>query len=51
MNDANKMVIGKMKDEAGGKIITEFVGLRPKMYSYLTLVSDAEEKYKEPKRA
>ena len=51
LSDANKMVIGKMKDEAGGKIITEFVGLRPKMYSYLTLVSDTEEKYKEAKRA
>ena len=50
-SDANKMVIGKMKDEAGGKIITELVGLRPKMYSYLTLVSDEGPKYKEAKRA
>ena len=32
----NKKVIGSMKDKLGGKIITEFVTLRPKTYSYLT---------------
>ena len=32
----NKKVIWLMKDELGGKIITEFVTLRPKTYSYLT---------------
>ena len=32
----NKKVIGLMKDELGGKIITEFVTFRPKTYSYST---------------
>jgi len=32
----NKKVIGKFKDEAGGKPILELVGLKSKMYSYLT---------------
>ena len=38
----NKKVIGMMKDECGGKQITEFVGLRAKMYSYK--VDKIEEK-------
>ena len=29
-----KKLIGKMKDELGGKITTEFVALRPKSYAY-----------------
>ena len=29
------MVIGKFKDEAAGIPITEFIGLRSKMYSYV----------------
>ena len=32
----NKKVIRLMKDELGGGIITEFVALKPKSYSYLT---------------
>jgi hypothetical protein len=31
----NKKVIGKMKDEANGDILTDFVGLGPKMYSVI----------------
>ena len=30
----NKKVIGKFKDEAAGKQITHFVGLRPMLYSF-----------------
>ena len=33
--NANKKVIGKFKDEACGVPITEFVGLKSKMYSYV----------------
>ena len=29
----SKFFIGKLKDEFGGAIITEFVGLKTKMYS------------------
>ena len=32
-NETNKKVIGKMKNEFGGVIVTEFVGLKSKMYS------------------
>ena len=32
----DKKVIGVMKDELGGEIMTEFVTLRPKMYAYKT---------------
>ena len=32
-NETNKKFIGKMKDEFGGVIVDEFVGLKSKMYS------------------
>ncbi|PFX18804.1 putative uncharacterized transposon-derived protein F54H12.3 [Stylophora pistillata] len=38
----NKKVIGMFKDEKGGKIIEEFVGLRAKLYSY-KMFGDEEE--------
>ena len=34
-DDSNKLVIGKIKDETGCVAIEAFVGLKPKMYSYL----------------
>ena len=32
-DDTNKKVIGKIKDEYGGNVIDEFIGLKSKMYS------------------
>ena len=46
----NKKVIGSMKDELGGKIITEFVTLRPKTYSYLTDNGKEDKKAKGTKK-
>ena len=50
-SEENKMVVGKMKDESAGGIITEYVGLRPKMYSYLTKPENENDPPKEAKRA
>ena len=45
----NKKVIGMMKEELGGKIMKEFIGLRPKCYSYLTDDGNVDKKAKEQK--
>ena len=34
-SNTNKKIIGKFKDELGGQLLTEFIGIRPKMYSYV----------------
>ena len=46
----NKKGIGLMKDELGGKIITEFVTLRPKTYSYSTDDGTEDKKAKGRKK-
>ena len=46
----NKKVIGLMKDELGGEIITDFITLRPKTYSYLTDNNKIDKKAKGTKK-
>ena len=46
----NKKVIGLMKDELGGKIMTEFAALRPKTYSYLMDDGGSDKKAKGTKK-
>ena len=46
----NKKVIGLMKDELGGRIIKEFIVLRPKTYSYLRDYCKEDKKAKGTKK-
>ena len=46
----NKRVIGSIKDELGGKIMTEFVALGPKTYSYLMHDGNTDKKAKWTKK-
>ena len=43
---ANKQVIGKMKDGCKEKIISEFIGLKSKMYSLIAVDSEEVRKAK-----
>ena len=42
----NKKVVGKMKDEFKGKVISEFVGLKSKMYSLVDVDGEESKKAK-----
>ena len=44
-------MVGKFKDEAGGKVIAEFVGLRAKLYSYRMHLGSEEKKAKGVKKS
>ena len=46
----NKKVLGMFKDEATGKIIKEFVGLRAKLYSYKMFEGEESKKCKGVKK-
>ena len=47
----NKKVLGMFKDEGGGKVIDEFVGLRAKLYSYKMLEGEESKKCKGVKKS
>ena len=45
-----KKVTGMMKDELGARIMKEFIGLRPKYYSYSTDDGNVDKKAKGTKK-
>ena len=47
----NKKVVGMMKDELAGKIMTKFVGLRAKLYSYKMLFEKETKRCKGIKKS
>ena len=46
-DNSNKLVIGKIKDENAGVAVKQFVGLKPKIYSFLV---DDNSKHVKSKR-
>ena len=46
-DNSNKLVIGKIKDENAGVVVKKFVGLKPKIYSFLV---DDNSKHVKSKR-
>jgi hypothetical protein len=42
-NETNRATIGKMKDETNGVPIREYIGLKPKMYSYITETEEVKK--------
>ena len=47
----NKKVLGMFNDEASGKVVDEFVGLRPKLYSYKMFEGEESKKCKGIKKS
>ena len=45
-DNSNKLIVGKIKDETAGVPIREFVGLKPKIYSFLVNDSSQHKKAK-----